>query len=147
MRSPDIQGVLGQWFLAQFDYVLDLHAKRIEFGKQERRGRRIQLQMINARPIVSTSLGNLALDSGVVRVILFGVGKENDSAGELRTLAGSERVGTISNVSLSIAGRRIWSGEAVAIPHGHEQGVDGLMPLNLFKTVYVCNSEGYAVLE
>lgn len=28
-----------------------------------------------------------------------------------------------------------------------EAGVDGLLPLGLFKTVYVCNSEGYVVFE
>jgi hypothetical protein len=35
---PDVQGVLGQWFLSGFDYMLDLHAKRLEFGNQDRNG-------------------------------------------------------------------------------------------------------------
>src|SRR5580658_2942698 len=30
---PDVHGVLGQWFLSQFDYTLDLRSKLLEFGK------------------------------------------------------------------------------------------------------------------
>jgi hypothetical protein len=35
----------------------------------------------------------------------------------------------------------------VAIPNRSEPGVDGLMPLSSFKTIYECNSEGYVVFE
>jgi hypothetical protein len=28
--DPDVRGVLGQWFLSNFDYLLDLKAKRLE---------------------------------------------------------------------------------------------------------------------
>ena len=38
-------------------------------------------------------------------------------------------------------------GDAVAIPDRSEPGVAGLMPLSLFRTVYVCNSERYIVFE
>src|SRR5579862_4480205 len=69
--SPDIQGVLGQWFLAQFDYTLDLRGKRIEFGKHDPSGTRTRFDIINGRLVISTNLGNLALDSGTNRVVLF----------------------------------------------------------------------------
>jgi hypothetical protein len=49
--------------------------------------------------------------------------------------------------SLSIEGRRVWRGDAVALPSRGEPGVDGLLPLRVFKAVYVCNSEGYVVFE
>jgi hypothetical protein len=137
--SPDVQGVLGQWFLARFDYTLDLHAKRLEFGKQDRAGTRTTFKMINARPVVSTSLGDLALDSGATRVTLFGI--RADGGGEFRmefrTVAGAQK----------IDGRRIWNGDALAIPGRPEPGVDGLLPLGLFKSVYVSNSESYMILE
>jgi hypothetical protein len=70
---PDVQGVLGQWFLSGFDYLLDLRGKRLEFGKQNLNGKRAPLRMLNGRTAVSTSLGDLVLDSGAARVILFGV--------------------------------------------------------------------------
>jgi hypothetical protein len=147
--SPDVQGVLGEWFLARFDYILDLRGKRLEFGKQDRSGTRSEFKMINARPVISTSLGDLALDSAAARLTLFGVRSDvgGDFKSELRTVAGAQRVGLVSGKPLAIDGRKIWDGDALAIPNRPEQGVDGLLPLGLFKAVYVCNSEGYIVFE
>lgn len=147
--SPDIQGVLGQWFLFQFDYLLDLHGKRLQFGKQDRNGVRTPFEIINARPVISTSLGDLALDSGAGQLVLYGVKPDVGTGlkGELRTLAGSQQIGMVSSKPLAINGRKIRSGDAVAIPTRPEPGVDGLLPLGLFRTIYVCNSEGYVVFE
>jgi hypothetical protein len=147
--SPDIQGVLGQWFLSQFDYTLDLRSKRLEFGKQDRNGTHVPLRVINGRLAVSTSLGDLILDSGASRLVLFGVEMDIGLGGkrEWRTVAGSQEVGVVSIKSLVIEGRTIWRGEAVAIPNRSEPGVDGLLPLSLFKTIYVCNSDDYVVFE
>ena len=148
-RWADIQGVLGQWFLAGFDYTLDLRGKRMEFGKQDRNGTRTRSTTINGRMAVSTSLGDLVLDSGTDRLVLFGVQADMGSAfkGELRTVTGSRQIGTVFTKPLVIEGRKVWCGDAVAIPNRPEPGVDGLLPLGLFKTVYVCNSEGYVVFE
>jgi hypothetical protein len=146
--SPDVQGVLGEWFLARFDYLIDLRGKRIEFGKQDRTGTRTRFETINARPVISTSLGALALDSGANRVVLFGVqaGGDRGDTGVIKTVAGSHAVGIVSS-SLSIEGRSVWHGDAVAMPSRSEPGVNGLLPLGLFKVIYVCNSEGYIVFE
>ncbi len=143
---PDVQGVLGQWFLSGFDYLLDLHGRRIEFGKQNPSGRRSAFRLMNGRTAVSTSLGDLVLDSGADRLILFGVDPDRDRQHYMRTVAGSQIAGVVFS-RLVIEGRNIWRGDALAIPRGAEPGVAGLMPLSLFRTVYVCNSEGYVVFE
>jgi hypothetical protein len=147
-RMPDVQGVLGQWFLVRFDYVLDLHGKRIEFGMPQQGGTRAPFKWVNARPVVSTSLGDLALDSGSARLVLFGVQPGNDpgSKAELRTLAGSQQIGKVFR-TLLIESRKLWEGGAVAIPNRPEPGVDGLMPLAFFKSIYFCNSQGYVVFD
>ncbi len=148
-RWPDIQGLLGQWFLSRFDYLLDLRGKRLEFRKQDPNGTRARFRMISGRPAVSTNLGDLVLDSGAERLVLFGV-KPNMGPGdrrEMRTAAGSQQVGMVYGRPLTIEGRKIWYGDAVAIPSRSEPGVDGLLPLRLFKAIYVCNSEGYVVFE
>jgi hypothetical protein len=147
--SPDIQGVLGEWFLCQFDYTLDLRGKRLEFGKQDRSGTRIAYKLINARPVVSTSLGDLVLDSAAARLTLFGVRPDagGDFDRELRTVAGSQKIGLVSGKPLVIDSHKIWDGHAIAIPSRPEPGVDGLLPLHLFRSVYICNSEGYIVFE
>ncbi len=146
---PDIQGLLGQGFLSQFDYRLDLRGKRLAFGKQDPSGTRARFRMIGGRPVVSTSLGDLVLDSGAERLVLFGV-EPNMNPGdrrEMRTVAGYLRIGMVFSKPLAIEGRKIWRGNAVAIPKRNEPGVDGLLPLRLFNAVYVCNSEGYVVFE
>jgi hypothetical protein len=144
--SSDIQGILGQWFLSRFDYTLDLRGKRLEFGKQDRQGTRTHFRMVNARPVISTSLGDLALDSGAARLVLFGVDPVRGNQVYMRTIAGSQFVGVLSS-RLIIEGRYFWQGDAVAIPNQAEPGIAGLMPLSLFKTIYVCNSEGFVVFE
>lgn len=148
-RWPDIQGVLGQWFLSRFDYTLDLRGKQLTFGKQDRSGTHTPFRMINGRLSFSTSLGNLILDSAADRLVLFGVKPDTraDGTNELRTVAGSQQIGVAFSKPLTIDGRRIWRGDAVALPNRTEPGVDGLLPLSLFKAVYVCNSEGYVVFE
>ena len=143
---PDVHGVLGQWFLSGFDYLLDLRGKRLEFGKQNLYGNRARFRMLNGLLAVSTSLGDLVLDSGAVRLILFGVDPDNGHRGYLRTVAGSQPVGMVFS-RLVIEGRNIWRGDAVAIPDRAQPGVAGLMPLRLFRTIYVCNSEGYVIFE
>lgn len=144
--DPGIRGVLGQWFLSRFDYLLDLRANRLEFGKQERTGTRAPFTFVNARAVVATSLGNLVLDSGVARLILFGVESHGGDMGTIKSLTGSKATGTASR-KLVIEGRDVWHGEAVTMASQTEPGVEGLLPLSLFKSIYVCNSESYLVLE
>jgi len=144
---PDVQGVLGQAFLSRFDYLLDLRGQRLEFGTTERAPmkNRVPFQAVAGRPAVSTSLGSLVLDSGAAGVILFG-GRAMALTHEMFTMTGSLRVGRISG-TLVIDGRTWWSGKAVVIPQAAEAGAEGLLPASLFKAVYVCNSEGYLLLN
>jgi hypothetical protein len=144
---PDVQGVLGQAFLSRFDYLLDLHGQRIEFGTPElsAHATRASFESIAGRPAVSTSLGSLVLDSGTVSVTLFGV-RASIITHEMFTMTGRAKVGTVSG-RLVIGGRTFWHGEAVAIPRPAETEAAGLMPVSLFKAVYVCNSEGYVLLD
>jgi hypothetical protein len=148
-RWPDVQGLLGQWFLWRFDYMLDLRGKRLAFGKQDPPGLRVPFRMINGRVAVSTNVGELVLDSGAERLVLFGVKPDRGlgDQSEMLTLTGSRKIGKVSSTLLTIEGRRIWRGDAVAISDRAEPEVDGLMPLGLFRKVYVCNSQGYAVFE
>lgn len=143
---PDVHGVLGQCFLSGFDYMLDPRGKLLEFGKQNPAGNRSQFRRLDGRSAVSTSLGDLVLDSGAPRLILFGVVPDPGGLREMWTVSGSQTVGMVAS-KLAIEGRNVWRGSAVAIPGRSEAGVAGLMPLSLFRTVYVSNSEQYVVFE
>jgi hypothetical protein len=145
--SQDIQGVLGQAFLSRFDYLLDLRSRQLEFGTSELSGKgiRVPLRTLRGRPLVDTSLGSMVVDSGAHSVTLFGIGG-GELAHQMVTMSGSLWVGTVST-KLLIGGRTFWRGEAVAVPHPEEAGIAGVLPISLFRTVYICNSEGYAVFE
>ncbi len=138
--------MLGQQFLSGFDYLIDIRGKRLEFGKQEPRGSRTLFRSRDGRNAVSTSLGYLVLDSGAPNVMLFGVKSGVGDRRDLLTLTGSQPVGMVAR-GLTIEGQVVWRGDAVAIPGEGESGIAGLMPLSLFKTVYVCNSQGYIEFE
>lgn len=143
---PDVRGVLGQSFLACFDYMMDLQHRILEFGKQERSGYRTPFRLHEGRTTLATSLGDLVMDSGAARLVLFGVGPGVGEPMPMLTVTGSRDVGMVAR-KLAIEGRNIWRGDAVALPDRSEPGIAGLMPLSLFKSVYICNSEGYVVLE
>src|SRR5262249_41030541 len=66
--------------------------------------------------------------------------------GELRTATGSQQIGLVSGRPLTIEGRKISRGDAVALPN-RTPGVDGLLPISLFKAIYICNSGGYLVFR
>jgi hypothetical protein len=144
--DPDIRGVLGQWFLARFDYTLDLKTKRLEFGAQAATGARTGFTVVNGRPVIPTSLGGLVLDSGAAQLVLFGVEPERAIDARLLTSTGSGAIGSASR-KLVIGERKVWQGDAVTMSSRIEGGVDGLLPLRLFRSVYVSNSENYVVLE
>jgi len=78
--------------------------------------------------------------------MLFGVRGGAGDRRDLLTLTGSQSVGTVAR-RLTIEGQNVWRGDAVAIPGEGESGIAGLFPLNMFKTVYICNSQGYIEFE
>lgn len=145
--APDIQGILGQAFLSHFDYLVDMRGKRIEFGAGEPTSSAVRapLHTSEARPMVPTNLGALVLDSGTRWVTLFGVASARVT-GEMTTLAGSLKLGTVSR-KLLIEGHTFWTGSALAVPQSAEAGAEGLLPVSLFKSVYFSNSSGFVGFE
>ena len=145
--SSDIQGVLGQVFLSRFDYLLDVRARRMAFGNAalDGKGTRAPFTIVQGRPVVATNLGQLVLDSGAHFMVRFGV-RAAEATHEMVTASGTTQVGTVFS-KLVIAGRTLWRGDAIAVPRPAESGAEGLLPISVFKTVYVSNSENYVVLD
>ncbi len=141
-----IQGVLGQAFLGRFDYTIDLQRRRLTFGRREASGKKSPFLMLRGRTLVPTSLGDLILDSGAAQLVLFGRMGVGEGQNYLRTLTGTGTVGMLPSL-LSIDGRRVWAGQALTLAKQAEPGVAGLLPIRLFRTIYVCNSENYLVFQ
>lgn len=138
--STDIQGVLGQSFLSSFDYFIDIENSRLVFGSREAEGTRIPLRIVDGRPAVDTNLGRLLVDSGAHRLVLFNVPTMTGTY-RLAALGGSADAGMILR-ELRIADRMVWRGEAVGV-RSDEPGLAGLMPISLFKSIYVSNSQRF----
>jgi hypothetical protein len=146
--AGDAQGVLGQVFLSQFDYRLDLEHGRLEFGRVGFDGVGTLAAFHKSAeqlPVVSTSLGAMVLDSGAHAVVRFRVRAVNATQ-EFVGATGATPTGTVDS-KLAIRNHTFWSGDAMAVPHTPQKDVDGLIPLSLFKSVYVNNSESYVVLK
>lgn len=143
--APDVQGVLGQSFLGRFDYRLDFREARVEFGARAQRGIRAELEPRAEVPVVFTSLGRMAIDTGTERLILFG--KKQGGAGVLRTAAGTVGVAADGTKSLVIEGAELGTPFIYRVQRPEGMFVDGLLPATLFASVYFCNSKGYVEFE
>ena len=144
--ASDIRGVLGESFLARFDYLLDLRGKRLVFGKLDREGTRAEFRMVEGRPSIFTSLGRMVLDSGSDRIVLFGAARRMGTS-TLYAASGFRETGSVQAKPLVIEGRTIRHDDAVGVPRQAGVAEDGLLPSSLFRAVYVCNSERYVVLD
>ena len=145
--TPGIDGVLGEAFLSRFDYLLDIQKRRFVFGGPDAviAGTRTPFSVVDGRPVVTTNIGPLVLDSGAGLVVRFGVAGLFETH-QMFTVAGSINIGTVWT-TLSIDGRRFWNGEAAALPHPMEEGSAGLLPASVFHRVFVSNSERYVILD
>lgn len=144
--SAEIQGVLGQEFLARFDYLIDFANHRVVFGPEvPEAGTRVGFEKIDGRPAIETSEGKLVLDSGTDTTILFRA-PSADPDGRIRTATGPASVSAVQNLRLRIAGREYHPASAASIPKA-SLGEDGELPASLFHAVFFSNSGGYAILD
>lgn len=138
--STEIKGVLGQEFLAHFDYLLDFSKHRLAFGEPAPEGdSRVGFETIHGCPVIETSEGRLELDSGANSTILYRSAPSYADGAIIRTASGTASVSTIQGLRLKIAGREYHPPNAAAIPKALLKG-NGLLPASLFRAVYISNS-------
>lgn len=161
-----VSGILGQNFLAKFNYLLDYRNQRLEFLDsipEQFRGQRIALERDEGRLIVTTQPSSndarvlrLILDSAASGLILFGsrqgIHPESgaDCSSELITNTGSHRVQTGVLRHLILANESLANVPVAFLAYQSNtsrQSVDGLLASCLFRTVFFNNQEGYVVLN
>jgi hypothetical protein len=117
--STEIKGVLGQEFLARFDYLLDFAKHRLVFGEPTPEGgSRLSFETINGCPVIETSEGNLVLDSGANSTILYRSSLPSADSRLIHTESGTAPASTIRRLRLEIAGREYHPANATSIPKG-----------------------------
>jgi len=145
--STEIKGVLGQEFLAHFDYLLDFAKHRLVFGEPAPEGGRwVGFETIDSCPVIETSEGKLVLDSGANSTILYRSSPPSADGSMIRTASGTAPVSTIQGLRLKIAGREYHPANAASIPRALLKG-DGLLPASLFRAIYISNSSKYVILD
>lgn len=151
LDSPSIwpegtQGIFGQEFLAHFDYTLDFQHHRLIVGDLPADGVPTKVRLIFGRMAVSTSLGELVLDTGTETLFLFR--EPSRPATAQVTSASGMRVPVSFEPApkLRIGDRLYRPGNAVfhAVPNAEEAG---LLPANIFHAIFICNSRQYVVFD
>jgi hypothetical protein len=146
--APGVRGVLGQEFLGNFDYLLDLRGRQLSFRAPPARGGvRAPTETVNGRMMIVTSLGAMVLDSGADNLILYRGGSLPGARSSLRTSSGASAALVVTPRQLSIQGHTFGEREAIAILRPEAAAEEGLLPVSTFEAIFVCNSEKYVILN
>jgi predicted aspartyl protease len=153
-----IRGVVGWNFLSEFNFLLDLAGRRIEFGGDGTLARRLDgprhpfeegegMPMVGAHfPQRSGDRLRLVLDTGVPRLALYGAkaraGSRARDEGQwvrVSTVAGSRKVLASLVEALQVGDETFRQLPALLMPDEETPETrieDGLLPLTLFRSVY-----------
>jgi predicted aspartyl protease len=169
--DKNIQGVLGQDFLSRFNFLLSYEKKQIEFevGRQLARsvtgpcikyepiGRRVLIPVYNRNEMEAA--GSLVLDTGAMGVVLFqptsrklALDLRLDRLGPTELASFKNRIRAHSGRArhLRVGDRQLRNTPVtvVAAKDAIEGRTEvGLLPGNLFQSVYFNHSENYVVLD
>ncbi len=143
---PDVDGVVGQNWLLQHDYLLDYRGRRLVVDPLEpERGIREALRSSDGRPEIEAEVNGrrqeLVVDSGASVLVLFGQSAQADQA-TLLTNGGSLEAGT------GRARVMIGAGHSRLLPAARVNAsiTKGLLPAAAFASVYISNRNGVVVL-
>ncbi|HZS08134.1 MAG TPA: retropepsin-like aspartic protease [Blastocatellia bacterium] len=170
-QHPGISGIVGQNFLAQFNYLLSYRDRRLEFetGREfdgRMRGARLPVECDEGRVLVTTRLTSrderplrLALDSAAPHLILFQPLPDNCAPGSdlrahskvgIATTAGSRTVSSASLNQFEIGEERFADLQVILIPEQASRSgriENGLLPTSLFHSLYVNHQQKYVIFN
>lgn len=144
-----ICGILGQNFLAQFNYLLDFDKRQIVFdadGELENRlrGRQVSIEIEENRLLIAVNIQKnsrqFSLDAGAANLILFegaGIEKRATSFVKLLTNTGDGAAQNARFDFLQIGDKTFYDLPAIIMSEKNESRTeDGLLPLCLFRSIY-----------
>jgi predicted aspartyl protease len=165
--KPEIRGVLGMNFLAQFNFLINYRERRIEFEDEDEmekslRGARLPMVWNEGRALIISDGKErlrLALDSGISTLILFDAGgrrsRLNWEQDESRPLLASSGLG--SRIvwqrrlrAFGVGGVNFYDLPAVVMESETAQTgriEDGLLPTCLFQSVYFNHRKKFVILN
>jgi predicted aspartyl protease len=166
--DPRIEGVLGQNFLARFNYSLDYDERRLVFesagetpAAPSGEGVRVPFESREGRLLLAAQGGGgreswrLVLDTAATALVLFKDRADKFDAAPrgsmtAATNAGSRAVRVARLRRLRVGGEEFADVPVALIPDpagAPEREEDGLLPASLFRYLYVNHREGYVVFK
>jgi predicted aspartyl protease len=157
-----ISGILGQNFLAQFNFTLNYRDRRINFSEadenQFKQAVRLPFETNNEQILLTLKIKQkdlkFVLDSGAEGLILFAAGcrklgnevKPSEQMMQVYTNTGKDqsRTGWLDKLQF---GEKSLRGLSAVLLYGVERTEDGLLPMHLFRSVYFNNRDGYVLLN
>lgn len=153
-KTLRVDGVLGENFLARFNYRLDYEHRRLVIpdAPPPLEGTHVPLEHLEGRAAIAAGGLKLILDSGASNVILFEKPGRPRTANaiaagsaNLVTSAGGGRVASARLWELRIGSLTLRNLTVVLVPDRADRQEDGLLPTCLFSSLYVNNREAYVV--
>ena len=163
--DPQIEGIVGQDFLSHFNYLLDYRKRCVRFERDDEirsaiEGDRLAMETVDHRMIVPVEMRSggvarvrLLLDSGANSLVLMRKPSQAlNLAAQANWLEATSsghiglRVGTIQTLTVGSQEFRNIS-VAVTASEATEQIGDGLLPMALFRVLYINNREGFVVFN
>ncbi len=157
-----IKGVLGQNFLAQFNFTLDYRERRIIFSdadeNQFNQAARLPFETDEGKILLNLKIKQtnlkFVLDSGASDLILFASGCQklekqiasDEQLMQVLTNAGKSPTQTGWLDELQFGGKSL-SRLPVALLSEVKRTEDGLLPMRLFRSVHFNNRKGYVILN
>lgn len=159
--DSNLSGILGLNFLKQFNFAIDFESKSIRLmdgSATPANGDRIPMRIKGGRMLLSLTIGgtrvDLALDSGASHVFLYSSGcrklgthmQPSEQVMQAASNAGSISIESAFLDNLWVGGVKL-DRLAVGLLRDVERPADGLLPLHLFRSVYVNNLDGYVIVN
>ena len=159
LADRKVRGVLGLSFLSRFNFLVDYKCRSIVFepevGDHSSNDGIFPMDRSEGLYVVLLPIGGevarFVVDSGAGDILLFGTARiplaRVLSASSVRTLYG-ERQLTQAEISGLRIGKRILNKQRVMVLEGEgPRGCDGLLPANLFPSLYFDNRHGRLVIS
>lgn len=166
LKAPGVRGVLGEDFLSQFDIFLDYKKRILRFDGAAPAGERCRIEtMGHYRGLTTTnrllidaefmdaSGGELQLqlDTGAKMPELFPVRNDSISAqpwaGSMAFSSGLNGTSIHSHATIRIGTTKVHDVDVVQSRRGVAFDAVGLLPVWIFKSIYISHTGGFVVLN
>ena len=166
LKAPGVRGVLGEDFLSQFDIFLDYKKRILRFDGAAPAGERCRIEtMGHYRGLTTTNrllIGaefmdasggelQLQLDTGAKMPELFPVRNDSISAhpwaGSMAFSSGLNGTSIHSHTTIRIGTTMVHNVDVVQSRRGVAFDAVGLLPVWIFKSIYISHTGGFVVLN